>query len=138
MLNLSFLSVWFCGFVLGAYGARGTFYFVQVYQACFAGSSLKKRTSCLYTLSYMHRGKEYNIALTLKRGPKKSCIHSATTNTNRDITMLLRSFMGPNNDFHHQSVTPYHLGVDVVRVHLKEGRTITFKGCEEINRILNV
>jgi len=90
-------------------------------------SHLHKNT---YEIQYVLHDKIYKIRTNVRRGPSK--IIYILDDLDRDITDEVRSYMGPNEDFHGNKMCPRDIGYELIYVVLRNDQQIMFKKDEPI------
>jgi len=83
-----------------------------------------------YEIQYVLHDKIYRIRTHVRRGPSK--IVQILDHLDNDITEDVRTYMGPNEDFHGQSVCPQDIGYERVYVCLRNGAQVGFAADEPI------
>jgi hypothetical protein len=83
-----------------------------------------------YEIQYALHDKIYKIRTHARRGPSK--IVRILDHVDNDITEDVRTYMGPNEDFHGQSVCPQDIGYERVCICLRNGDQIGFASHEPI------
>lgn len=83
-----------------------------------------------YEIQYILHDKIYKIRMKVKRGPSK--IIQILDHLDNDITDDVRSYLGPNEDFHGQSVCPQDMGYERVYLCLRNGEQVGFDALEPI------
>lgn len=81
-----------------------------------------------YEIQYVLHDNLYKIKTQVKRGP--SSILRVMDHQQNDITEEMRSYWGPNEDFHGQSIRPFDLGYEKIRIELRHGKEKEFE-CQE-------
>lgn len=77
-----------------------------------------------YEIQYVLHDKLYKIRTKVKRGPSK--IVQILDHLDNDITEEVRSYLGPNEDFHGQRICPEDIGYERVCVCLRNGVEMGF------------
>jgi len=85
-------------------------------------SHLYKNT---YEVQYILHDKIYKIRTHVKRGPSK--IIQILDHLDDDVTEDVRSYLGPNEDFHGQFICPHDIGYENLYIFLRNGDTLSFK-----------
>lgn len=83
-----------------------------------------------YEIQYILHDKIYRVRTKVKRGPSK--IIQILDHLDNDITDEVRSYLGPNEDFHGQSVCPQDMGYERVYLCLRNGDQVGFDAHEPI------
>lgn len=77
-----------------------------------------------YEISYVLHDKTYRFRTKVQRGPSR--VVQVTDETGDDITEEIRSYMGPNEDFHGQSIRTCDIGCELISMEMRNGDTIVF------------
>lgn len=83
-----------------------------------------------YEIQYVLHDKLYRIRTKVKRGPSK--IVYILDHMDKDITEEIRSYMGPNEDFHGMSICPRDIGYEQIVIFLRNGETIVCEPSQPI------
>ena len=71
---------------------------INVYLQWQSPSDLKDFNKQFKVLNYKFKGSDYKVLIRIKRGPSK--IDAIYDEEGDDVTDIIKSFMGPNEDFH--------------------------------------
>lgn len=77
-----------------------------------------------YEIQYILHDRVYRIHTQVRRGP--SSIVRVLDHQDKDITEEIRSYMGPNEDFHGQSICPQDMGYEYVVFCFRNGKQTGF------------
>ena len=77
-----------------------------------------------YEISYVLHDKTYCFRTKVQRGPSR--VIQVTDETGEDITEEIRSYLGPNEDFHGQSLRTCDLGCELISMEMRNGETVVF------------
>jgi hypothetical protein len=83
-----------------------------------------------YEIQYVLHDKIYKFRTKVKRGPSR--LFMILDHEANDVTDEVRSYMGPNEDFHGQSVCPRDMGYEKLHVCLRSGGEIYFNADQPI------
>jgi hypothetical protein len=72
-----------------------------------------------YEIQYALHDRVYRVRTRTRRGPSQ--IVCVRDQCGEDITEELRSYLGPNEDFHGQTFRPCDMGCEEVRLLLRDG-----------------
>lgn len=78
-----------------------------------------------YEIQYILHDNVYKIQTKVKRGP--SNIERIMDHQNNNITEEVRSYLGPNEDFHGQLIRPFDLGYEKLHVEFRNGDESSFE-----------
>lgn len=90
-------------------------------------SHLHKNT---YEIQYVLHDKIYKIRTNVKRGPSKFVY--IMDHSDNDITDKVRSYMGPNEDFHGKPMCPQEIGYEKICIVLRNDQQIIFNANDPI------
>lgn len=85
---------------------------------------MKQLDKHTFELSYTVNNQNYKMLIKLKRGPRK--LLYAFDEHNKDITDIIQSYYGPNEDFHHTKFTPGFFGFENITLNLSDGNELSF------------
>lgn len=83
-----------------------------------------------YEIQYALHDKTYRIRTNVRRGP--SPIVRVLDHQDKEITDDIRSYLGPNEDFHGQSICPQDLGYERIVFCFRNGVRVSFSLQEPI------
>lgn len=83
-----------------------------------------------YEIQYALHDRIYKIRTRSRRTPTQ--IMDVQDHEGNDITEEVRSYLGPNEDFHGQRLRPFDIGYERLCVRLRNGREKIFKTDEYI------
>lgn len=79
-----------------------------------------------YEIQYILHDKVYRIRTRHKRGPKK--IEWVEDEFGHDVTDRFFSYLGPNEDFHGNPLSPHDLEYKSLRIHYRNGNSVYIEG----------
>lgn len=79
-----------------------------------------------YEIQYVLHDKVYRIKTKHKRGPKS--IERVEDETGKDVTERFFSYLGPNEDFHGNPLSPCDLSYKSLRIHYRDGTSVYIEG----------
>lgn len=82
----------------------------------YMNNSVKCIGNNYYEVSYTINNKLYKMIVKHKRGPNP--IHRVTDNNNNDLTNIVIQYLGPNQDWHKNIITPHMLNTDEIEIEL--------------------
>lgn len=77
-----------------------------------------------YEIQYVLHDNIYRIHTKVRRGPSR--VFMILDQDANDVTDDVRSFMGPNEDFHGRQVCPKDMGYEKIHVSLRSGDEVCF------------
>lgn len=77
-----------------------------------------------YEIQYILHDNIYKVKTKVRRGP--SPIIRIMDHQQNDITNEIRTYLGPNEDFHGQSLKPLDLGYEKIHFILRHGKEVEF------------
>ena len=77
-----------------------------------------------YEITYVLHDKTFRFRTKVRRGPSR--VIQATDESGEDVTEDLRSYMGPNEDFHGQLLRTCDIGCELLSIEMRNGDTIVF------------
>jgi len=90
-------------------------------------SHLHKNT---YEIQYVLHDKIYKIRTNVRRGPSR--IVYILDHLDNDITDEVKSYMGPNEDFHGKTMCPQDMGHERIYIILRNDQQIVFDANDPI------
>jgi hypothetical protein len=84
-----------------------------------------------YELTYTIGGNMYKMIIRIKRGPRK--LIYAFDQDSKDVTEIIQTYLGPNDDFHHGKFTPDFFGFESITVNLSDGEEKSFTRFQPIS-----
>lgn len=79
----------------------------------------------VYEIQYALHDHVYKVRTRVRRGP--SNIIQILNHQGEDVTDEVRTYLGPNEDFHGQCMTPNDLGFEELSIQLRKGETMEYK-----------
>lgn len=114
-----------CCIITATYIAYKRGYITEIIKQMYIPSSLSKLNRYTYQLSYYHQGNQYHILIPIKRGPRK--VIRITNEEQVDVTDEIRSYLGPNEDFHGFKANPTLLKHQKLSFHTTDGEVLHFE-----------
>lgn len=90
----------------------------------YFNNTLVQKDKNTYELTYTVAGSIYKMLIRVKRGPKK--LINAFDHDGKDVTEIILSYLGPNEDFHHAIFTPDYFDKESITFHLSDGEEKSF------------